>query len=104
MQRRSPMMRYSDAYRRARAMIELVRRAAIVVLWIWIALCVIVGELARPARRPLTSSKARGWQTYGDALQFNKAESRHAAETITRYEQAIKVLEAMLWKVKEAAE
>ncbi len=36
-------------------MIELVRRAAIVVLWIWIALGVIVGELARPARRPLTS-------------------------------------------------
>ncbi len=41
-------------------MIELVRRAAIVVLWIWSALGVIVGELARPARRPLTSSKARG--------------------------------------------
>jgi len=41
-------------------MIELVRRAAIVVLWIWIAIGVIVGELARPAPRPLTSSKARG--------------------------------------------
>jgi hypothetical protein len=50
------------------------------------------------------ASTARDWQTYGDKLQFNRAESRRAAETITRYEQAIKVLEAMLWKVKEAAE
>jgi hypothetical protein len=45
---------------------------------------------------------ARDWQTYGDILQFNKAESRRAAETITRYERVIKVLEAMLWRAKEA--
>jgi hypothetical protein len=66
------------------------------------ALEVAIEALGRECAR--LASTARDWQTYGDTLQFNRAESHHAAETITRYEQAVKVLEAMLWKVKEAAE
>jgi hypothetical protein len=45
---------------------------------------------------------ARDWLQYGDALQFNKAESKQAAETIERNKQAIKVLEHMLQNVKAA--
>jgi len=42
-------------------MIELVRRAAIVVLWIWIAIGVIVGELARPAPARSLALRRAAW-------------------------------------------
>jgi len=45
---------------------------------------------------------ARDWLQHGDALQFNKAESKQAAETIERNKVAIKVLERMLQNVKAA--
>lgn len=43
----------------------------------------------------LAESQARDWRTYGDKLQFNKRESRQAAEYADRLYEAANVLEAL---------
>lgn len=63
-----------------------------------ITMAIVALQLDNSRLRPF----ARDWLHYGETLQFNKAESKHAAEAIERNQQAILVLEQMLQKVKAA--
>lgn len=44
----------------------------------------------------LAEPMARDWRTHGDALQFNKLESRQAAEYADRLTEAANIIEALL--------
>lgn len=48
----------------------------------------------------LAEPQARDWRIYGQALQFNKNESRHAAEYCDRLAEAIVALERLLAEVE----
>lgn len=63
------------------------------------ALQVAIDELHK--RAYLAEFAARDWRTYGDKLQFNKAESRYAAEYCDRLYEAIAVLREILVRYRD---